>query len=63
MFKTTKLVGLKQEGSNRVKWPSLQELHVHLFDYEFSGTHDAMADVNATAACYKKLVETGEICP
>jgi DNA polymerase-3 subunit epsilon len=62
MFKTTKLCGLKNSRGG-AKWPTLQELHVHLFDYEFSGTHDAMVDVHATLACYKKLVGMGEICP
>jgi DNA polymerase-3 subunit epsilon len=63
MFKTTKLVGLKQEGSNRVKWPTLEELYSFLFNEPMEGAHDAMVDVMATHACYKRLVETGEICP
>jgi DNA polymerase III epsilon subunit-like protein len=63
MFKTTKLCGLKQPDSNRPKWPSLQDLHLHLFGETFEGAHDAMADVLATLACYKELVQIGEICP
>jgi DNA polymerase III epsilon subunit-like protein len=61
MFKTTKLCGLKT--GNRPKWPTLQELHFHLFGENFKGAHDAMEDVLATRACYKQLVGTGEICP
>jgi DNA polymerase-3 subunit epsilon len=63
MFKTTKLCGLKQNGSNRAKWPTLVDLHKHLFLTDFEGAHNAMTDVFATLACYKKLVEMGEICP
>jgi len=48
MFKSQKMFG---------KWPKLQELHTHLFGEEFDGAHDAMADVNATAACYFELTE------
>lgn len=34
------------------KWPTLQELHTHLFKEPFSGAHDAMADVRACARCF-----------
>jgi DNA polymerase III epsilon subunit-like protein len=61
MFKTTKLVGLKL--GNRPKWPKLEELYSFLFNEPLDGAHDAMVDVMATRACYKRLVGTGEICP
>jgi len=62
MFKSTKLCGLRNSKGG-MKWPTLQELHFHLFNEEFNDAHDAMADVEATVACYKRLVELGEIDP
>lgn len=59
MFKTTKLVGLKK--NNRPKWPTLQELHCHLFGETFDNAHNACGDVQATVRCYKELVEGGLI--
>lgn len=38
-----------------VKWPKLQELHVKLFNEEFSGAHGAVADIEATARCFFEL--------
>lgn len=34
------------------KWPKLEELYRFLFNESFSGAHDALADVRATARCY-----------
>jgi DNA polymerase III epsilon subunit-like protein len=62
MFKSTKLCGLKNSRGG-AKWPTLQELHNHLFDEDFDDAHNAGSDVMATLACYKKLVGMGEICP
>lgn len=39
-------------GPYGFKWPKLQEVHVHAFGEEFSGVHDAMADVRACARVY-----------
>jgi DNA polymerase-3 subunit epsilon len=41
------------------KWPKLTELHKILFDHDFSGAHDALADVEATRRCYLKMKEMG----
>lgn len=49
-----KLPGRKK-GS--YKWPKLEELHRHLFNEDFSGAHDALEDVRATARCYFKIIE------
>ena len=38
------------------KWPKLTELHEFLFGSSFSGAHDAMNDVRATARCFWELV-------
>uniref|UniRef100_A0A6C0LI91 Exonuclease domain-containing protein n=1 Tax=viral metagenome TaxID=1070528 RepID=A0A6C0LI91_9ZZZZ len=41
------------------KYPTLSELHNHLFGYNPSGTHDSMADVLICLRCYL-LLETGK---
>ena len=39
------------------KWPKLQELHTFLFGQPFEKAHDALADVRATARCFRHLKE------
>lgn len=39
------------------KWPKLIELYVKLFNEEFDGAHDALADVKAMIKCFFKLKE------
>jgi hypothetical protein len=46
-------------GRKGCKFPKLEELHRILFNEEFAGAHDAMADVSATARCYFELVNRG----
>jgi DNA polymerase III subunit epsilon len=48
-------------SGTRNKWPKLNELHQHLFETEFSGSHDAGADVEACARCYFELRKRGII--
>ncbi|MFA5332254.1 MAG: 3'-5' exonuclease [Methanoregula sp.] len=43
------------------KWPTLTELHLQLFQEEFTGSHNAGADVDACAKCYFALRERGII--
>ncbi len=38
------------------KWPTLDELHRTLFEISFTGAHDALADVAATARCFLELL-------
>ena len=40
-------------------FPSLQELHMKLFNEEFEDAHDAMADVTATMKCFFELKRMG----
>lgn len=42
-------------GPYGFKYPSLNELHNYLFGEDFTGAHDAMDDVNATAKCFFEL--------
>jgi DNA polymerase III epsilon subunit-like protein len=60
MQKSTKICKLPHKnGRKGYKWPTLQELHVHLFKEEFKGVHDAYADVQATIKCYEALIGLG----
>ena len=43
------------------KPPKLNELYKKLFGERFTGAHNAMVDVEATLACFVKLVELGVI--
>ena len=42
-------------GRYGYKWPTLQELHRHLFGEAFEGAHRAMVDLRACARCYFEL--------
>lgn len=53
MQSTTEI--LKLPGPYGFKWPSLTELHNHLFKCDFEGAHDAMDDVKAMANCFFEL--------
>lgn len=46
-------------GKKGYKWPTLQELHWHLFDEDFDNAHDALADVKACARCFFELKKRG----
>ena len=48
----------KIDGPYGYKWPKLEELHRFLFNHDFEGAHDAMADIQATARCFWELVRT-----
>jgi DNA polymerase III epsilon subunit-like protein len=42
-------------GPYGYKWPTLQELHMKLFEETFDGAHRALIDVRACARCYFEL--------
>jgi len=42
-------------GPYGYKWPTLTELHMHLFGEPFTDAHNALADVRACARCYVEL--------
>ena len=43
----------------KFKWPTLTELHAHLFTEPFEDAHNALADVRACARCYFELKKQG----
>lgn len=46
-------------GKYGYKWPSLTELHRHLFGAAFEGSHGALADAEACMRCFFRLRELG----
>jgi DNA polymerase III epsilon subunit-like protein len=46
-------------GARGYKWPKLAELHRKLFEADFEGAHNALADVSATAKCFWELRKRG----
>lgn len=44
-------------GRYGYKWPTLAELHEHLFQQSFADAHDALADCDACRRCFVKLKE------
>ena len=42
-------------GQYGYKWPTLQQLHLKLFNEPFTGAHRALTDVRACARCYFEL--------
>jgi DNA polymerase-3 subunit epsilon len=59
MLKTVDLC--KIDGPYGYKWPKLDELHRYLFNHDFEGAHDALADIQATAKCFWELLNTNKI--
>jgi DNA polymerase-3 subunit epsilon len=45
----------KIDGPYGYKWPKLEELYRYLFNHDFEGAHDALADIQATAKCFWEL--------
>lgn len=48
-------------GKIGYKWPKLSELYKKLFNAEFADSHNASADINATAKCFWELKKRGII--
>ena len=54
MHESTDYCAIK--GEYGYKWPKLIELHRKLFNEDFDGAHDALADVKACARCFFEMV-------
>lgn len=57
MKSTTEICQLP--GRYGYKWPTLQELHTHLFGEGFDNAHNALFDIRATIRCVKQLKANG----
>ncbi len=55
------LCKLPSKSGRGYKWPTLNELHLQLFQEEFTDSHNAGADVEACARCYFELKRRGII--
>lgn len=55
MKETTRICRLPHHSRGGYKWPTLGELHEHLFGCGHDGAHSADADVRACAKCYFEL--------
>lgn len=63
-MKTPKIISwckLPSTSGMGYKWPTLNELHLQLFETEFTDSHNASADVEACARCYFELRRRGII--
>lgn len=60
MKSTVNLCKIPRRGGG-YKWPSLQELYLHLFGSYFQGGHDAMKDAQATARYFLELRRQGYV--
>jgi DNA polymerase III epsilon subunit-like protein len=63
-MKTQKIVSyckLPSPSGMGYKWPTLNQLHLQLFETEFTDNHNASADVEACAKCYFELRRRGII--
>ena len=59
METTTELCRLPRWGGAGFKWPTLMELHVHVFGEPYDHPHDAASDLQACARCFFRLLEDG----
>jgi len=59
MRSSTELCRLPARSGRGYKWPTLAELHRHLFGHEALGLHDARNDVAVTARCFYELKGRG----
>lgn len=59
MVQATEFCALPKKKGSGFKYPKLMELYSILFGKEFSGAHDAMADVTATMECFFELKRRG----
>ena len=48
-----KIISKYKEGE--YKWPTLSELHNHLFNYVPNGLHDSLTDIKVCLKCYLKI--------
>jgi DNA polymerase-3 subunit alpha len=58
---STDFCALPGGKGGKFKWPTLSELHHKLFGLSFSDSHNATADVEATARCFFELCRIGVI--
>lgn len=56
MINSTEICKIKSiYKENEYKWPTLAELHNHLFGYVPNGLHDSLTDIKTCLKCYLKI--------
>jgi len=61
MLASTKICGLKQQGSNRPKWPKLEEAAEILLGLKMTDAHDALYDTRTTGKVLRHLLHNKHI--
>jgi len=59
MMRATDVCKIPATRGSGYKWPKLMEIYKHLFGEEFSGAHDAFADMVAMKRVYFELKKLG----
>jgi DNA polymerase-3 subunit epsilon len=59
MKSTTDICCLPRPGGFGFKWPTLEELHIHVFGHSYEKAHDAARDLEACARSFFRLLEAG----
>jgi len=65
MKESTKLCNITEtraDGSTYVKWPTLEQLHKHLFGVAPLNLHNSLNDVIITFRCFYKMRTKSDIC-
>ena len=57
-----KIEKISRAGKKYFKYPTLSELHNHLFNSIPNNTHDAMVDILICLRCYCKMKYDFDIC-
>lgn len=56
MLNSTEICKIPKARGSGYKWPKLQEIHRHLFGYEFDDAHNALADITATKKVFFEIM-------
>lgn len=59
MSQNVKVLGLKQEGTNRPKWPSLAETYQHYFGKPPASQHHAFGDATSVKQIHSEMQKRG----
>lgn len=62
MKTTAEVCRLPRPQGPGFKWPTLDELHIHLFGSRYENPHDAGCDLQACARCFFRLLKEGHYC-
>ena len=61
MRTSTNICRIPRWGGSGYKWPTLTELHTHVFGVPHDGAHSAHGDVDACARCFYELIRSGHL--